>query len=127
MTDMQRDAIELLKRSDAVVVGPELIAQALKMNPGVLRKHVKDREYSLSAVEVCGNRIRFFRKDFLQKIGEIHEDPPGRTTAQALDELRKELHEIRLILMAQLSIGPLMRLEELKQKEKTAGAGTPTD
>ena len=72
MTDMQRDAIELLKRSDAVVVGPELIAQAL-------------------------------------------------------DDLRKELHEIRLILMAQLSIGPLMRLEELKQKEKTAGAGTPTD
>ena len=122
-----QEAIEALKASDAVTVGPELIAAALRMSPSVLRKHVRDGEYNISAYDIQGSRIRFFRKDFLQKTGEIPPDPPERTTAQTLDDLREELHEIRMILMAQLSIGPLMRLDELKQKEKTAGAATPTD
>ena len=127
MTGSQREAIEVMKMMESVTVNADLIAQALGMNPGVLRKHVKDGDYHISAYEVSGDRVRFFRKDFLQKIGEIPPDLPERTTAQALDDLREELHEIRLILMAQLSIGPLMRLDELKQKEKTAGAATPTD
>jgi hypothetical protein len=122
-----QEAIEALKASTEVTVGPELIAAALRMSPSVLRKHVRDGEYNISAYDIQGSRIRFFRKDFLQKIGELPMDPPERTTAQALDDLREELHEIRLILMAQLSIGPLMRLDELKQKEKTAGAATPTE
>ena len=122
-----QEAIEALKASTEVTVGPELIAAALRMSPSVLRKHVRDGEYNISAYDIQGSRIRFFRKDFLQKTGEIPEDPPERTTAQVLDDLREELHEIRLILMAQLSIGPLMRLDELKQKEKTAGAATPTE
>ena len=127
MTGEQMDAIEVMKMMESVTVNADLIAQALGMNPGVLRKHVKDGEYKISAYDVCGDRVRFFRKDFLQKIGEIPEDPPEQTTAQALDDLRKELHEIRLILRAQLSIGPALLLEELRAKEKTAGAATPTD
>ena len=127
MTGPQREAINIMMMMESVTVNADLVAQALGMNPGVLRKHVKDGEYHISKYEICNDRIRFFRKDFLQKIGEIPEDPPEQTTAQALDDLRKELHEIRLILKAQLSIGPLLRLDELKQKEKTAGAGTPTD
>lgn len=127
MTGTQREAIEIMKMMESVTVNADLIAQALGMNPGVLRKHVKDGDYHISAYEVSGDRVRFFRKDFLQKIGELPPDLPERTTAQALDDLREELHEIRLILMAQLSIGPLMRLDELKQKEKTDGAATPTD
>ena len=116
MTDLQRDAIELLKRSGEVVVGPELIAQALKMNPGVLRKHVKDGEYKLSAVEVCGSRIRFFRKDFLQKIGEMPPDPPGKTDSDRLDEI------IELIRVQNTMI-----MELLAYTKKTAGAATPAD
>ena len=127
MTGSQREAIDIMMMMESVTVNADLVAQALGMNPGVLRKHVRDGEYHISAYEVCNDRIRFFRKDFLQKIGEIPEDPPERTTAQALDDLREELHEIRLILRAQLSIGPALLLEELRAKEKTAGAGTPTD
>ena len=127
MTGSQREAINIMMMMESVTVNADLVAQALGMNPGVLRKHVKDGEYHISKYEICNDRIRFFRKDFLQKIGEIPEDPPEQTTAQVLDDLRKELHEIRLILMAQLSVGPLLRLDELKQKEKTAGAATPTD
>ena len=114
MTDLQRDAIELLKRSGEVVVGPELIAQALKMNPGVLRKHVKDGEYKLSAVEVCGSRIRFFRKDFLQKIGEMPEDPDEPTDHQLLEKIWETLMDIRILLKAIAN-------------EKTAGVAAPTD
>ena len=127
MTGSQREAINIMMMMESVTVNADLIAQALGMNPGVLRKHVKDGDYHISAYEVSGDRVRFFRKDFLQKIGELPPDLPERTTAQALDDLREGLHEIRLILMAQLSIGPLMRLDELKQKEKTDGAATPTD
>ena len=118
MTEKQREAIEALKVTEAVTVEPELIAQALGMSPGVLRKHVRDGDYLISKVDVCGTRIRFFRKDFLQKIGEIPPDAPERTVIQAIDELKEEIHDIGLILLAQLSVGPLLRLEDLKQKEK---------
>lgn len=94
MTDTQRAAIEQLKQSEAVVVGPELIAQALGMNPSVLRQHVKDGDYKISAVEVCGSRIRFFRKDFLQKIGEAPLDPPEKTVREQLDEISFLLGQI---------------------------------
>ena len=117
MTGSQREAINLLMMMESVTVNADLIAQALGMNPGVLRKHVKDGDYRISKYEICGDRVRFFRKDFLQAIGEMPEDPPERTVVQAMDDLREELHELRLILMAQLSIGPLLRLDELKQKE----------
>ena len=129
MTGTQRDAINILKMMDSVTVNADLIAQALGMNPGVLRKHVKDGDYLISKVEICGDRIRFFREDFLRQIGEMppEEAPAERTIVQALDDLREELHDIGLILRAQLSIGPALLLEELKAKEKTAGAATPTD
>ena len=127
MTGTQREAIEIMKMMESVTVNADLIAQALGMNPGVLRKHVRDGDYHISAYEVCNDRIRFFRRDFLQKIGEMPPDMPERTVVQAIDDLREELHDIGLILLSQLSIGPAERLLELKEKEKTAGAGTPTD
>lgn len=127
MTGTQREAIEVMKMMESVTVNADLIAQALGMNPGVLRKHVKDGDYHISAYEVSGDRVRFFRKDFLQKIGEMPPDMPERTVVQAIDDLREELHDIGLVLLSQLSIGPAERLLELKEKEKTAGAGTPTD
>ena len=99
MTDTQRAAIEQLKQSEAVVVGPELIAQALGMNPSVLRQHVKDGDYKISAVEVCGSRFRFFRKDFLQKIGEAPLDPEERTDSDRLDELIELLQVQNMMLM----------------------------
>ncbi|MBO7709889.1 MAG: hypothetical protein J6S83_05440 [Lachnospiraceae bacterium] len=110
MTGTQRDAIEILKMMDSVTVNADLIAQALGMNPGVLRKHVKEGDYRISAVEVCGDRIRFFRKDFLQKIGEIPPDTPEVTDSARLDAI---IHLLSLVLT--------------ELRKKTAGAATPTD
>ena len=117
------EAIRALKEMDAAFVSADMIAPVLRMSPDVLRKHVRYGEYELSQVDVCGGRVRFARKDFLQKIGEMPPDKPERTIVQAIDELKDELHDIGLILLAQMSIGPLIRLDELKQKEKDRQCG----
>ena len=95
MTGSQREAINILMMMESVTVNADLIAQALGMNPGVLRRHVKDGEYKTSKYEICGDRVRFFRKDFLQKIGEIPEDPPARSEMQVLEEILTELRNLR--------------------------------
>ena len=114
MTGTQREAIEVMKMMESVTVNADLIAQALGMNPGVLRKHVRDGDYHISAYEVCNDRIRFFRKDFLQKIGEMPVDPEEPTDHQLLEKIWESLMDIRILLKAIAN-------------EKTAGAATPTD
>jgi hypothetical protein len=113
MTGSQREAINIMMMMESVTVNADLIAQALGMNPGVLRKHVKDGEYLISKYEICGDRIRFFRKDFLQAIGEMPPDPEEPTDHQLLEEIHEALTDIRILLKAIAN-------------EKTAGAATPT-
>ena len=118
MTSSQREAIDIMKRMDTVTVIPALVAQALGMNPDVLRKHARDGEYKISAYEVTGNTVRFFRKDFLQKIGEIEPDKPVKTTAEMLAEINDNLKWIGMIMLAQLSLGQRVVLDELVKKEE---------
>ena len=114
MTGSQREAINIMMMMESVTVNADLISQALGMNPGVLRKHVKDGEYHISKYEICNDRIRFFRKDFLQAIGELPEDPEEPTDHQLLEKIWETLMDIRILLKAIAN-------------EKTAGAATPTD
>ena len=114
MTGSQREAIDIMMMMESVTVNADLIAQALGMNPGVLRKHVKDGDYHISKYEICNDRIRFFRKDFLQKIGEMPEDPEEPTDHQLLEKIWETLMDIRILLKAIAN-------------EKPAGAATPTD
>ena len=100
MTGSQREAINIMMMMESVTVNADLIAQALSMNPGVLRKHVKDGEYLISKYEICGDRIRFFRKDFLQAIGELPPDPEEPTDHQLLEEIHEALMDIRILLEA---------------------------
>lgn len=99
MTGSQRDAINILMMMESVTVNADLIAQALGMNPGVLRKHVRDGEYHISKYEICNDRIRFFRKDFLQKIGEMPLDLPERTEADLLEEIIELIRVQNTMLM----------------------------
>ena len=114
MTGTQREAINIMMMMESVTVNADLVAQALGMNPGVLRKHVKDCEYRISKYEICGDRIRFFRKDFLQSIGELAPDPEEPTDHQLLEKIWETLMDIRILLKAIAN-------------EKPAGAATPTD
>ena len=122
MTGSQREAINSMMMMESVTVNADLIAQALSMNPGVLRKHVKDGEYLISKYEICGDRIRFFRKDFLQAIGEMEPDPPERTVEDRLDELieiEKDIQQGIHLMCAALKLWI--------HEKKTAGAATPAD
>ena len=124
MTGSQREAINIMMMMESVTVNADLIAQALGMNPGVLRKHVRDGDYKISKYEVCGDRIRFFRKDFLQKIGEMPPDPPEKTVSELLEGILEQLKEHNRIQMSMMSIGQRFVYEEMYQK--SASAATPT-
>ena len=110
----QKAAVEALKGMDTMTVGPELIAKALKMSPSVLREHVRRGEYKISAVDVCGGRIRFFRKDFLQKIGELPEDEPEKTDSDRLDEIIELIRVQNTMLMEMLAYVKLGRKESIE-------------
>ena len=154
MTSTQREAIDIMKRMDTVTVIPALVAQALGMNPDVLRKHARDGEYKISAYEVTGNTVRFFRKDFLQKIGEMDPDPEARTDSDRLEEICTRLMSVdakestinmSILLKSDDIAGKLDELigieKDIQQgiklicwfmkkwieENKPAGAATPTD
>ncbi|MBQ1215025.1 MAG: hypothetical protein IIX88_01685 [Firmicutes bacterium] len=117
MTDTQRLAVERMKEMTDVTVSPDLIAQALGMSPGVLRKHVHDGEYKISAVDVCGGRIRFFRKDFLRKIGEFQEgelEKLQKTDSDRLDEIIELIRVQNTMLMEMLAYVKLGRKESIE-------------
>lgn len=97
-SEAQREALEVLKASDAVTVGADMIAPCLKMSAGVLRKHVRDGTYTISKTDVCGGRVRFFREDFLRQVGELPPETPERTVAQVLEELLDEISRIRVLM-----------------------------
>ena len=99
MTGTQRDAINIMMMMESVTVNADLVAQALGMNPGVLRKHVRDGNYRISKYEINGDRIRFFRKDFLQNIGELAPDPPEKTDSDRLDEIIELIRVQNTMLM----------------------------
>ena len=131
----QQQAIDELNASTKVTVGPNLIAAAMGMSPSVLRKHVRDGDYSLSTYDIQGSRIRFFRKDFLQKIGELPMDPEEPSDHQLIVMV---VEALTTILKTQKAMIELIDQQNdilhamspgfaLRFKEKTAGAATPTD
>lgn len=129
MTEDGKLDLEELKMMSSAMISNTMAAEVLRMDPGRLAEYARTGQlgWKVLAPE-DGSRVYHNRKDFIRYwTGEPNNEQQERTVVQAIDDLREELHEIRLILMAQLSIGPLIRLDELKQNEKTAGAATPTD
>ena len=123
-----QEAIEALKASTEVTVGPELIAAALRMSPSVLRKHVRDGEYNISAYDIQGSRIRFFRKDFLQKTGELPMDEEKPTVEQLLTKLIGHIDVIETVMVCLMTSEQRELLKDvIAEREKTAGAATPTE
>ena len=101
MTGTQREAINIMMMMESVTVNADLVAQALGMNPGVLRKHVRDGNYLISKYDINPKtgRIRFIRKDFLQSIGELAPDPPEKTDSDRLDEIIELIRVQNTMLM----------------------------
>ena len=112
-------ALEALKNSTEEMVTAAQIAPILHMNPGVIVKYAKDGTWiqeNLGKFIISGDRVKFFRKDFLQKCGFIPKDEPKRT----VEDLLQELIEV-------VRVQNTMLIEMGAYIKKTAGAGTLTD
>lgn len=112
-------ALEALKNSTEEMVTAAQIAPILHMNPGVIVKYAKDGTWiqdNMGKFIISGDRVKFFRRDFLQKCGFIPKDEPKRT----VEDLLQELIEV-------VRVQNTMLIEMGAYIKKTAGAATPTD
>jgi hypothetical protein len=116
--------LEDLKAMTSVTISNTMAAEVLRMDPGRLSDYAKAGQLKWAVLvpdenAPKGARVYHNREAFIRYwSGESNEpDQTARTVIQAIDDLREELHELRLIMLASLSIGPLDRLDELKQKE----------
>jgi len=120
------EAVRHLMAMPDEVVSAKHIAPILRMDPGVIVKRVKEGTWDaerLGNYVISGERVKFFRQDFLQKCGFMEPDQQEKTVSQLLAEILEELKEHNRILMATLSFGQVVRYEEMYQK--STGAATP--
>ena len=83
-------ALEALKNSTEEMVTAAQIAPILHMKPGVIVKYAKDGTWiqdNMGKFIISGDRVKFFRRDFLQKCGFIPKDEPKRTAEDLLAEV----------------------------------------
>lgn len=130
---MMSDAVQHLMDMNCEVVSAKYIAPILKMSESVIVKHVKDGIWDadrLGNYVVSGGRVKFFRKDFLQKCGFMDPEPEGKTDERLILEQLLAVNEALTLICQMLTLmmkpHQLDALNELIDK-KTAGAGTPTD
>ena len=95
-------ALEALKNSTDEMVTAAQIAPILHMNPGVIVKYAKDGTWiqdNMGKFIISGDRVKFFRRDFLQKCGFIPADPPEKTDSDRLDEIIELIRVQNTMLM----------------------------
>jgi len=112
------EPVRNLMAMSSEVVSAKHIAPVLHMSESVLIHRVKSGQWdqdALGKVVVSGNRVKFFRKDFLQKCGFLEKEPEARTDSDRLDEI------IELI-----RVQNTMLMEMLAYIKESAGAATPT-
>lgn len=122
-------ALEALKNSTEEMVTAAQIAPILHMNPGVIVKYAKDGTWiqdNLGKFIISGDRVKFFRLDFLQKCGFIPMDPPERTDSDRLEDILRQLVMLCNLIDEQNDLLHAIH-DPARRNEKTASAGTLTD
>ena len=129
-------ALEAMKNSTEEMVTAAQIAPILHMNPGVIVKYAKDGTWNqdtLGKFVISGDRVKFFRRDFLQKCGLMEPDAEEPTDHQLMvalvDALTAILEGQRMLLQLIDEQNDLLHAvqDPFYRIKKTAGAGTPTD
>ena len=85
------EVLALMERQDETVPASAL-APIVKMHPSVIVEYARTGRWTLCKYIVSGNRVKFFRKDFLRTCGFIPEEPPE---ADKMDLILRELIGIR--------------------------------
>ena len=73
----------LMEMEDELVFAKDL-APILKMSPDVIIHHAKNGEWQFCRFIISGNRVKFFRRDFLQKCGFMEPEPEQTDERKAL-------------------------------------------
>ena len=105
---MMSDAVQHLMDMNCEVVSAKYIAPILKMSESVIVKHVKDGIWDadrLGNYVVSGGRVKFFRRDFLQKCGFMEKEPEGPTERQLLERIVQLLTDQNWMLMELMKKG----------------------
>ena len=123
-------ALEALKACQSETVPASMIAPVLNMNPQVIIRYAKTGEWDQDLhgkFIVSGDRVKFFRRDFLQKHGFMEPEPEKPTVEQLLEKVVYQLKQMNMLKLATMDAGQQLRYELMLDKEKTADAATPTD
>ena len=117
-------------------VSAKYIAPILRMSESVIVKYAKDGTWDadrLGNFVISGDRVKFFRRDFLQKCGLMDPDAEEPTDHQLMvalvDALTAILEGQRMLLQLIDEQNDLLHAvqDPFYRIKKTAGAGTPTD
>ena len=93
MTDRpaMSEAVRHLMAMTDETVSAKYIAPIVKMSESVIVKYAKDGTWNLCRYVVSGNRVKFFRRDFLEKCGFVDPEPEE-------DTIHKMVHETTLLI-----------------------------
>ena len=119
------DAVQRLMAMTDEVVPARLIAPVLKMSESILIHRVKTGQWNedtLGKVVISGNRVKFFRKDFLQKCGFIEPEPEKEDPTDEILKMLGNLLEGQSTIMRALQL-----ILNDQMNEKTASAATLTE
>ena len=111
------EAVRHLMAMTDETVSAKYIAPIVKMSESVIVKYAKDGTWNLCRYVVSGNRVKFFRRDFLEKCGFVDPEKKDDPMEEALKLLGSILEGQTTIMRA---LG--MMLERLT-KEETATSG----
>jgi hypothetical protein len=128
------EAVRHLMAMTDETVSAKYIAPILHMSESVIVKYAKDGTWDqehLGKYVISGNRVKFFRKDFLIKCGFMEPEPEKKTAEQLLEEIRDAAELIvdaLCVLMNPKQRELFMQMVDKQELEKkTACAATPTD
>lgn len=116
-TPIITDPVRHLMAMNSEVVSAKYIAPIVKMSESVIVKYAKDGTWDVDRLGnfvISGGRVKFFRKDFLQKCGFLQPDPEKPTQEEMFWKIWELLADIRILVKAIAN-------------DKTADAATPTD
>ena len=97
------EAVRHLMAMPDDVVSAKYLAPILHMNPDVIIRYAKDGTWDadrLGNFVVSGDRVKFFRKDFLQKCGFAEKEPEQPTEREMLEKIWEALADIRILVRA---------------------------
>ena len=95
------EAVRRLMEMQDEVVSARHLAPIVKMHPSVIIQYAKEGQWDqerLGKFVISGDRVKFFRKDFLQKCGFMDPEPEKPTAEQLLERIVQLLTDMNWLL-----------------------------